>query len=412
MRQFVQYLMDSGQLETIKRPVSPILEAQRLASGRGPVLFSNIDGCRAIVNLIGSRSLLARALGVDQPRLMNKLLHTAPDGQVAIKDVAWDRDSTPDLSRLPIMKFFERDGGRYITAGVLVAKYGEKVNASVHRMMVIGKTSLAVRLVPPRHAYLMYKACAKKEKPLNVAIAIGVDPATLFATTTRVPCGSEFSYASALKGTELTLIKSENGIPVPQSEIVLEGQISPARTENEGPFVDITGTYDIVRPEPVINLTRMASVKDPIYHSILPASEEHLLLMGVPYEPRIFRACQDVAKVENVLLTAGGRHYLHAVVQIEKQTEGDAKNVMMAAFAAHTSLKHIVVVDQDINIYDANDVEYAIATRFRGDVDMLLVPHVRGSSLDPCARSDGTTTKIGIDATAPLTERWKFEKVS
>jgi UbiD family decarboxylase len=113
-----------------------------------------------------------------------------------------------------------------------------------------------------------------------------------------------------------------------------------------------------------------------------------------------------------VILTAGGRHYLHAVIQIEKQTEGDAKNVMMAAFAAHTSLKHLVVVDQDIDIYDANDVEYAVATRFRGDVDMLVIPRVRGSSLDPCARGDGTTTKVGIDATAPLTERWKFEKVS
>jgi UbiD family decarboxylase len=412
MRQFVQYLMDSGQLETITKPVSPILEARRLASGRGPVLFNNIDGCRAVVNLIGSRSLLARALDVDQAGLIKKLLRTAPDGRVAIKDAAWDQDRTPDLGKLPIMKFFERDGGRYITAGILVAKYGQKVNASVHRMMVIDKTSLAVRLVPPRHAYLMYKACVKKEKPLNIAIAIGVDPVTLFATTTRVPCGSEFNYASALKGTELTLTRSENGVPVPQSEIVLEGQINPERTENEGPFVDITGTYDLVREEPVIDLTRMVSVRDPIYHAILPGSDEHSLLMGVPYEPRIFRACQDVAKVKNVILTAGGRHYLHAVVQIEKQTEGDAKNVMMAAFAAHTSLKHVVVVDQDIDIYDANDVEYAVATRFRGDVDMLVVPHVRGSSLDPRARRDGTTTKVGIDATAPLTERWKFEKVS
>lgn len=412
MRQFIQYLMDSGQLETITKAVSPILEAPRLASGRGPVLFNNINGCRAVVNLIGSRALLARALDVDEPELIKKLLSTAPDGKVTINDTAWDRERTPDLSKLPVMKFFERDGGRYITAGILVAKYGQRVNASVHRMMVIDKTSLAVRLVPPRHAYLMYKACMKKEKPLNVAIAIGVDPVTLFATTTRVPCGSEFNYASALKGTALTLTKSENGVPVPQSEIVLEGQISTARTADEGPFVDITGTYDLIRREPVIELTRMASARDPIYHSILPASEEHSLLMGIPYEPRIFQACRDVAKVKNVILTAGGRHYLHAVVQIEKQTEGDAKNVVMAAFAAHTSLKHVIVVDEDVDIYDANDIEYAIATRVKGDEDILVVPHVRGSSLDPRARSDGTTTKVGIDATAPLTERWKFEKVS
>jgi UbiD family decarboxylase len=113
-----------------------------------------------------------------------------------------------------------------------------------------------------------------------------------------------------------------------------------------------------------------------------------------------------------VILTAGGRHYLHAVIQIEKQTEGDARNVMMAAFASHTSLKHVVVVDEDIDIYDMADVEFAIATRVRGDSDIMIVPNVRGSSLDPRARSDGTTTKVGIDATAPLSERWKFEKVA
>jgi UbiD family decarboxylase len=412
MRRFVQYLMDSGQLEVIAKAVSPILEAPRLAQGRGPVLFERVGGCRAIVNLIGSRALLAHVLRVNERELISKLLRTAPEGKTTVQDFTWDVDHTPDLSKLPVMKFFERDGGPYITAGVLVVKYGQRINASVHRMMVIDDTSLAVRLVPPRHAYLMYKASAKKAEPLDVAIAIGVDPVTLFATTTRVPCGFEFNYAAALKGEVQPLIECENGVPIPPSEMVLEGQISPTRTVNEGPFVDLTGTYDLVRQEPVIELTRQVSVKNPIYHSILPAGVEHSLLMGIPYEPRIYKACQDVTKVKNVILTAGGRHYLHAVIQIEKQTEGDARNVMMAAFASHTSLKHVVVVDEDINIYDMGDVEFAIATRVRGDSDIMIVPNVRGSSLDPRARSDGTTTKVGIDATAPLSERWKFEKVA
>jgi UbiD family decarboxylase len=351
-------------------------------------------------------------LRVNERELISKLLCTAPEGKTTVQDFTWDVDHTPDLSKLPVMKFFERDGGPYITAGVLVVKYGQRINASVHRMMVIDDTLLAVRLVPPRHAYLMYKASAKKAEPLNVAIAIGVDPVTLFATTTRVPCGFEFNYAAALKGEVQPLIECENGVPIPPSEMVLEGQISPTRTVNEGPFVDLTGTYDLVRQEPVIELTRQVSVKDPIYHSILPAGVEHSLLMGIPNEPRIYKACQDVTKVKNVILTAGGRHYLHAVIQIEKQTEGDARNVMMAAFASHTSLKHVVVVDEDIDIYDMADVEFAIATRVRGDSDIMIVPNVRGSSLDPRARSDGTTTKVGIDATAPLRERWKFEKVA
>jgi UbiD family decarboxylase len=369
MRSFVQYLMDSGQLEVITKAVSPILEAPRLARGRGPVLFERVGGCRAIVNLIGSRALLAHALRVNELGLISRLLSTVPEGKTTVQDFAWDVDRTPDLSKLPVMKFFERDGGPYITAGVLVVKYGQRVNASVHRMMVLDDTSLAVRLVPPRHAYLMYKASVKKAEPLSVAIAIGVDPITLFATTTRVPCGLEFNYAAALKGEVQPLIECENGVPVPPSEIVLEGQISPTRTAKEGPFVDLTGTYDLVRQEPVIELTRLVSVKDPIYHSILPAGVEHSLLMGIPYEPRIYKACQDVTKVKNVILTAGGRHYLHAIIQIEKQTEGDARNVMMAAFASHTSLKHVVVVDEDIDIYDMADVEFAIATRVRGDTD-------------------------------------------
>jgi len=412
MRRFIEHLKQSGQLEVVSKPVSPILEAPRLAKGRGPVLFENIDGSQAIVNLLASRALLAQAFSVDERGLIQKLLTTPATGKTEVREVAWDEERTPDLSKLPIMKFFERDGGPYITAGVVVAKYGGNVNASVHRMMVTGKTSLAVRLVPPRHTYLMHKAAARKGEPLNMAVAIGVDPITLVATTTRLPCGEEFNYAAALKGEVQPLIECENGVPVPPSEIVLEGQISTEETVNEGPFVDVTGTYDAVRPEPVVQVTRMVSVKNPIYHSILPASIEHSLLQGVPYEPQIYSACKNVTKVKNVVLTSGGRHYLHAVIQIEKQTEGDAKNVIMAAFAAHTSLKHVVVVDEDIDIYDADDVEFAVATRVKGDLDLMIVPNVRGSSLDPRAESDGTATKVGVDATAPLADRWKFERIA
>ncbi len=412
MRRFIQHLEEQGHLTTMEEKVSPILEAATLARERGPTFFKKIDGAKAIVNLVGSRKILADALNVDEKRLINKLLHTGPTGETSVQAFDWPREADPDLAQLPIMKFFERDGGRYITAGILVAKYGEHINASIHRMMVLDDTSLAVRLVPPRHTYLMYKACAQKEKPLNVAIAIGVDPVTLFGVSTRVPCGLEFNYVAALKQTTQPLIMCENDIPVPPCEIVLEGYIHPTKTAAEGPFVDLTGTYDVVRQEPVLKLTSIKSVDDPIYHSILPASVEHSLLMGIPYEPLILKACQRAAKVTNVLLTEGGQYYLHAVIQIEKQTEGDAKNVIMAAFSTHTSLKHVVVVDDDIDVYNNSEVEYAIATRVKGDVDILIVPNVRGSSLDPRAAPNGTTTKVGVDATAPLNDRWKFERIT
>ena len=411
MRQFIKHLKEQGELTVVEKQVSPILEAPRLSQGGGPILFKRIDGSKAVVNLIGSRRILADALKVEEKGLMKKLLETGPTGTTSIQDFDWQCETRPNLAKLPIMKFFERDGGRYITAGILIAKYGERVNASIHRMMVLDSTSLAVRLVPPRHTYLMQRACAQKGKPLHVAIAIGADPVTLFGVSTRVPCGLEFNYVAALKREVQPLVMCDNGIPVPPCEIVLEGYIHPTNTAAEGPFVDVTGTYDVIRQEPVIELTTMKFNKDPIYHSILPANVEHWLLMGIPYEPLIFSACQRAAKVNNVLLTEGGCHYLHAVIQIEKQTEGDAKNVIMAAFGAHTSLKHVTVVDHDVNVYDHNEVEYAIATRVRGDVDILIIPNVRGSSLDPRAAANGTTTKVGIDATAPLDDRWKFEKV-
>jgi len=153
--------------------------------------------------------------------------------------------------------------------------------------------------------------------------------------------------------------------------------------------------------------------KDPLYHAILPAGSEHRLLQGLPQEPRIYKAVLNtVPTVKNVVLTEGGCCWLHAAVSIQKQTQGDGKNVIMAALSAHPSLKHVVVVDEDIDALNSEDIEYAIATRVRGDEDILIVPKVRGSSLDPCASPDGTTTKVGVDATKPLDKKEKFERVS
>jgi len=181
------------------------------------------------------------------------------------------------------------------------------------------------------------------------------------AASTRVPPEMEFQYAAALRGAPV-----EAGAPGERRarsacrEIVLEGYITGERT-TEGPFVDITGTRDLVRQEPVIRLTRMMTREDPIYHGLLPGGGEHKMLMGVPYEPLIYRAVSKVAKVKDVLLTEGGCCYFHAVVQIEKEAEEDARRAIDATIQAHGSLKHVLVVDTDIDIHDPLDLEYAIA---------------------------------------------------
>ncbi len=414
MREFIDQLKTSGKLIEITYPVSKVFEAPRIAKrATSPVLFHNVEGSRAIMNLLGSRDELAAMFGVDKDRIIKRLSEISPDGEVLIvKDSPTMEviEDDVDLTKLPIMTHFEKDAGPYITAGVVVTEYDGVMNAAIHRLLLVDRTRLAARLVAPRHSYVMHKKASMKGEKLPIAIVIGADPAVTYASTTRVPAGKEFNYAAALCKRPIELFECSNGIKVPHAEIVLEGYIDPVDRVDEGPFVDITGTYDLVRKEPVIHITRIMHRKDPIYHGILPAGPEHLLMMGVPYEPRIFNAVSEVTTVKNVVLTEGGCCYLHAVVQIDKQTEGDGKNAIMAAFASHTSLKHVVVVDEDIDIFDPTDVEFAIATRVKGDIDIMVVPNVRGSSLDPRGASDGTTTKVGIDATKVLKEAEKFER--
>ncbi len=413
-RAFIDQLKENGKLVEISLPVSPRFEASRIAKTvKAPVLFHDISGSKVIMNLLGSRDELASMLGVPKEEIIKRLSEVSPEGEVRLVSESPTLEvieDQVDLTKLPILTHFEKDGAPYITAGIVVSEYGGTINASIHRLMLAGKDKLAARLVPPRHTYLLHKKAAEKGEPLPVAIVLGCDPTIIYATSTRVPVGKEFEYASALRGAPVELFECANEVKVPHAEIVLEGYIDPAEKVDEGPFVDITGTYDLVRKEPVIHITRVIHRKDPIYHGILPAGPEHLLMMGVPYEPRIYRAVGEVTTVRNVVLTEGGCCYLHAVVQIEKQTEGDGKNAIMAAFAAHTSLKHVVVVDEDINIFDPNDVEFAIATRVKGDMDILIIPNVRGSSLDPRGAPDGTTTKVGIDATKVLVEKENFER--
>lgn len=413
-RTFINQLKENGKLVEILQPVSPRFEASRIAKNtKAPVLFHNISGSKVIMNLLGSRDELASMLGVPKEEIIKKLSEVSPEGEVRLVSESPTLEvieDQVDLTKLPILTHFEKDGAPYITAGIVVSEYEGTINASIHRLMLVGKDKLAARLVPPRHTYLLHKKAAEKSEPLPVAIVLGCDPTIIYATSTRVPVGKEFEYAAALRGAPIELFECANGVKVPHAEIVLEGYIDPVERVDEGPFVDITGTYDVVRKEPVIHITRIIHRKDPIYHGILPAGPEHLLMMGVPYEPRIYRAVGEVTTVKNVVLTEGGCCYLHAVVQIEKQTEGDGKNAIMAAFAAHTSLKHVVVVDEDINIFDPNDVEFAIATRVKGDIDILTISNVRGSSLDPRGAPDGTTTKVGIDATKVLVEKENFER--
>ena len=370
-----------------------------------------------ITGICNTREKIAKSINCEVSEITEKIIDAMENPLKVEKFTDFSQYDTLeiDLGKIPILTHYKRDGGAYITAGVVFARDPKTgiQNASIHRMMVLDDKRLVIRIVP-RNLYTYFQNAQKAGEDLDIAIAIGMDPAILLASTTSIPIDyNEMEVANAFKDGELELIKCGD-LEVPQADIILEGKISVTETVAEGPFVDLTDTYDIIRDQPIINLEKMHIKKDnPAYHAIVPAGFEHKLLQGLPQEPRIYKAVKNaVPTVENVVLTEGGCCWLHAVVSINKQTEGDGKNAIMAALSAHPSLKHCVAVDTDVNIFDAEDVEYAIATRVKGDRDIMIVPNVRGSSLDPVAESDGTTTKIGVDATKSLKTLEKFERVS
>ena len=410
MRDFIEKMREHGLVIDVEEPVSADMQAPKMAASTDKLLFFHkIEGARAVMNLTASRRALSLALGIEEKKMVKTLADAKFDGRV--KTAGTLTMKNPDLSKIPIMHHFPKDAGKYLTSGIVFSRFEGVENASIHRMQVLDNHRVAARLVEGRHTHVMLNKALARGERLPIAVTIGTHPAVTFASCTRVPEGMELAYAAELLGGEIKVKQCSNGVLVPDAEIVLEGFIGADRAE-EGPFVDITGTYDPMRREPVIEFTGMHLKGDFIYHGILPGGNEHKVLMGAPYEPKIYRAVAGVTQVKNVLLTRGGCGYLHAVIQIKKSTQGDAKNAIMAAFAAHTSLKHVIIVDEDIDISSPEDIEYALATRVSGERDIMVITGVRGSSLDPCQLEDGTNVKVGVDATMILGREEDFRRAT
>lgn len=408
LREFIELMRERSAVIDVDEMPGGEFDVPKMASTTNSLIFfHNLPGGRGVMNVTATRKALSLALGVDEKEMGKQVSRATCQGRM-VKEGNLSM-ARADLSLIPAMKFFPGDAGKYLTAGIVFSRFNEIENASIHRMLILDHERVAARLVEGRHTYTLHREALAAGLELPVAVAIGVHPAVIFACCTRVPKGGELPFAAELLGGEIRVHECQNGVRVPDAEIVLEGYIG-RETTKEGPFVDITGTYDSVRTQPVIRFTGMHTKSDYIYHSILPGGNEHRLLMGVPYEPVIFRAVSGVTEARNVVLTTGGCGYLHAVIQIKKSTQGDAKNAIMAAFAAHTSLKHVVVVDEDIDPANPEEVEYAIATRVRGDQDIMVITGVRGSSLDPCRVGDGTNVKVGIDATMVLGRESEFRR--
>jgi len=397
---------------TIDAPTGRELAATRilLDHPRQPVLFRDLDGAEAAGNVWSTRDRVASALEVPRDELFRRIADAQahPRDPRVVERAPFQKHASTDvdLLSLPVPKLFPKDAGRYITAGVWVAEWQGMRNLSFHRIQLLGRDRGVCRIVP-RHLRHMYNEAMEAGQELRVAVCIGLDPWNLLAGGTSVEYGvDETRIASALTLSCLRrpvdVVRTSSGLTVPaDAEYVLEGRLI-AETHDEGPFVDAVRTYDRVRKEPVLVVDRISQRDDPIFHIIVGGLDEHFMFMGMPREPVIYQAvARAVPHVKAVRLTEGGSAWLHGVVSIRKQHQGDGKNAIMAAFGAHTSMKQVTIVDEDIDIFDDRDVEWAVATRFQADRGLVVLHDVRGSSIDPSAR-DGFTSKLGIDATKPI----------
>ncbi len=432
LRSFVKCLEEDKALKIVRTPLSPDLEIPGVIAefDKGPALFFNsirgFEGFKAVGNVINTRDKLYRALGVKSDVELYKRLLWAEEVAQSYRpnetsNALFEPLPEVDLFKLPIPRYYPVEPRPYLSSAVVIGLERENgvLNASIHRLSVVDRDKLVIRLVP-RHLHRIYEENKRRGEDTPIAIVWGVHPAILIAAASSPPYGVfELDIANALLNGSLKVVMLENGIPVPyDAEVVLEGRILKDSYADEGPFVDVLRLLDDVRPQPVIKVERVYVRRDDGYtltHVLLPGFSEHRILMGIEKEAKIWQFVSNVVpEVKGVRLTDGGCGWLHAVIAVRKQTDGDPKNAIMAAFAAHPSLKLVVVVDDDVDIDDPNEVEWAIATRFRADEDLVIIKYARGSTLDPSSidMTQGLTCKVGIDATRPLyKDVKKFEKV-
>jgi UbiD family decarboxylase len=409
LRSYIAQLQAGDKLVRVEAPISTTYEIAGVLKGLEPTpaLFENVlaSRFRVIGNLFCTKAAFADYLGIGIseiiPALARAIEERAPCQVVDMAPCQEVVRLDPDLDALPILEHCEGDGGRYITAGVVVARHPEHgQNVDFHRCMQFSKTEMAVRVVRSRH----FDTFLRELGEVDVAVCVGNPAGVLAAAATSVEIGvNELEIANALEPLQVVRAKTVDVLVPAEAEFVLEGTVYLDRTRAEGPFVDLTGTYDVVRQEPVLVVRAITHRRDAIWQALLPGALEHRLLMGMPREPTIFREVNKVVRCLDVNVTPGGCSWLHAVVQIDKQEEDDGRKAIHAAFAGHRSCKHVFVVDGDVDIYDPLDVEWAMATRFQGAAGMVVKEREPGSSLDPSAEP-GThvTTKIGFDLTKPL----------
>ncbi|PXY18795.1 UbiD family decarboxylase [Prauserella muralis] len=426
LRTWLDHLAATGRLALTDQGIDLRFGVAGVANrldGRQATLFPRPSGhpVPIVSGLLSQRTWMAEAAGVAEQELVahfqqacreplpSKPVGTAPCQEVVHRDFAL-------TELLPLPTHNEHDHGAYITAGLLITReHGSgRQNVSIHRLQVSGPDRLGALLLP-RHTLAFFRDRERAGADLDVAIVVGADPLTLMASQAIVPLGQdELEIAGALRGEPLPVVRClDSDIHVPaNAEIVLEGTLLAGVREPEGPFGEFPQYYGARAERHVIQLSTVTHRRDPLYHTIVGGGREHLLLGCLPREASFLSELRrNFPCVTAVHLSLGGTCRYHLYVQVDRPAPGEAKNVILAALAVHYDVKHVTAVDTDVDVDNAVEVEWAVATRFQADRDLVVVPGTQGSKLDP-STDGGVGAKLGFDATVPPgTEPMRFTRI-
>ena len=428
MRAFLAALDHAGDLKSVAAPVNAEFEiAACLAEAdAGPALrFDSVAGSTMPVvgNLLNSLGRFAGGLGVTPAALQASIIaavevpleHRIVSSALCQEEVV---DNPVLLDELPIPRFFEHERGRYITAGAIVAKdrHSGQANLSIARLMPLGGNRAFVGIAPNHHLAVLARAAHARGEKLDIAVCIGNHPAVLVASCLYLRLGDdELKIAGALLREPLEVarcIGSDLLVPA-HCECVLEGTLDAGAPADEGPVSEFHGLYEDYGPGVTALFSRLTRRRGAIFQVILPGyHREHCLLGGVAIAAGLARAARtSVPAVREVAVGMGGAGRLHAVVSLHQPRPGDARKAAFAVWASVNLIKQIVLVDDDINPWDANEVEWAIATRMKADRDLIVIPGVRTDRSEPL-EAGGTIAKLAIDATRRDGDRsdWKVAR--